>query len=490
MSRACVIFAAAASFLTLCAGTLLIVGYPTVQRLPAWFWPFQDKQMLDIGVIVVFAFALPLAVRFVATGAEDGYWRFSAGLAALILLGFVLQQGLAFAEKRGFDGMRDQIRTSGHAEFARTAGLDLGAWNVLLQYEELMEAPGQDFARSKPPGQLLFYMGLAHVAERVLPDDTQETISMAERIGRRHKRLVHFAAIVLPLLSYMALIPLTLLGRLLLPPGRALWPALLYILVPPTALVTLHLDQAVYPTFAAGVLALAAYAGRAATRPWLPACAAGAVAWLGLFVTFSLLPILPLAAAFAWATIDATEWRTKMRRWLGVLAAFGGAFVLLTILALTISGYDAIHRFQAAMVNHRLSMAAFHSDWEGWPDQSGLVLQAGFLNLVEFSYWLGMPVLGLFLWSVVAALGSLARRRSEPADLIAGGTAIVLAATALLGGSIGEVARIWIFMVPAVVLVAADRLSKLASERPVLVWHIVAACQFAWMFLLKAKQDF
>ena len=45
-------------------------------------------------------------------------------------------------------------------------------------------------------------------------------------------------------------------------------------------------------------------------------------------------------------------------------------------------------------------------------------------------------------------------------------------------------------MIPAVALVAADRVAKLAGDHARTVLLVLAATQFAWMFLLKAQQDF
>jgi hypothetical protein len=353
-----------------------------------------------------------------------------------------------------------------------------------------MQQPGQDFARSKPPGQLLFYMGLASLADAFMPAGVQESLPTDGVLSDRHRRLAHFASLVLPWLATLALIPLTVLAARFLPRELVLYPAALYLLAPPTALITLHLDQALYPLLATLTWALAAQAGGAAQRGWAWGASAGVAAWLCVFVSFSLLPAIPLAAVFAWAATETGDRLRKARRLLPTLLGFLLAFVFLAAMAWHGAGYDMVDRFCAAMAHHGAWIIAHHPDWEGWPESLPLRLLAAVLNLLEFGYWSGIPLIGLYLWSVVAAARLLFGLRIGRSELTAIAVGVLLAAAGLFGGSIGETARLWIFMLPAVVLVAADRLKTSGGHRVHECLLAVAANQLAWMFLLKAKQDF
>lgn len=487
------LFIVAAVALTLGGGIFLAVAHPTVQQLPGWFWGFINKGMLDIGVIVLFALLLPFLVHFVASGRTNHPWRVVVGVLALMGVGLLLQHGLALAEKRGLAGMRDRMIRTGHAEFARTASMGFDSRQVLTRYEELMRMPTQQFARSKPPGQLLCYMALASAAERVMPGGGEKDAPPDEVIRERYRKLVDFSVIVLPFLSYGVLIPLVLLARLFLPPDRVLWPLLLYMLAPPTALVTLHFDQAVYPTLVTTTLALVAYGCRSTRRVWLWGLAAGATAWVALFVTFSVLPMLPLAAVLAALAIGDVGGRKRAWRWVQGFASFAGAFVLLSLLAYAFADYNIVHRWKAAMANHEAWMIGGHGShpvWRAWPHGFEPRVKAALLNLIEFGYWLGPPFALLFLWAAASGLRVLLRRPSRTTDVLATATAALLVVTAIFGDSIGETARLWIFMIPVAAILAADKLNRLAGDRPVLALQVVAICQFAWMFLLKARQDF
>ncbi len=445
-------------------------------------------------MILAVASCLPLLVTLICQPKLASSRRGTvAGLIALVLSGLALQHGLALMEGRGIDGLRDRMIRTGHAEFARTASYDLSPWGVLTHYEQVMQAGSQAYARSKPPGQLLFYMALSSIADRVMPHRPASDRPEDQRfINERHRRLVNFATVVLPLLSVLTVVPLYFLARVLLPKEYALLPPLLFLLAPPLTLVTLHLDQALYPLLATTSWAFAAYAGETDRRAWLWGTATGVLTWLALFVSFSLLPAAPLVVLFAWLSAR-THWSpTKARQLLVAAAGFALAFLVLAALLWFAAGYDMIHRFGAAMGYHRLWMAAIHPEWQGWPESTTLMLKSSLLNVVEFGYWLGPSLLLLFLFPVAAMIRSFPRRLHGATwgELLGLCTALVLLGMAWFGGSIGETARLWIFTIPPVALTVAYGFTRLnvGSSRTFML--VVGITQLAWMFLLKAKQDF
>ncbi|HVP09866.1 MAG TPA: hypothetical protein VMV94_01615 [Phycisphaerae bacterium] len=147
----------ASLFLTLTIGLTLLLGLPlafsvpTVQQLPEWFWILTDKPLTNLDTFLGAGVALLLATVFVARQAAARR-RCCIGVCLLIAAGTAAQYGMALAEKRGFDSLKDRMITTGHAEFARTACMDLSPWWVLKHYEELVTHPGWQVICSKPPG--------------------------------------------------------------------------------------------------------------------------------------------------------------------------------------------------------------------------------------------------------------------------------------------------------------------------------------------------
>jgi hypothetical protein len=298
---------------------------------------------------------------------------------------------------------------------------------------------------------------------------------------------VNFATFVLPLLSYAVLVPLTLLARRIGPRELSLWPAVLYVTAAAPSLITLHLDQALYPLLAVSTWALAVTGG-ASERAWAWGVAAGVVTWLGLFVSFSLAPIVPLAVAFTWLGTESDR-AIRARQTLTVGGGMIAAFAVLAMATRAATGYDMIARYQAAMAHHRA--------WKNWTGAATEVLGAAGLNTVEFLYWLGIPTAALLVGGAAAGAAALARRGDTPSDamprghaLIAVTTVATLLATALTGNTKGEVARLWIFLVPAVALAVTATCARLAGARADRLLMAVAGASAVWAVLFKAKQDF
>ncbi|MGD2109051.1 MAG: hypothetical protein PVI86_06630 [Phycisphaerae bacterium] len=478
---------------TVVGGALLILDIPTVQRLNGWVCPIHGNALVDVKAILPAIIALPLFLlllcRFEVVSTR---WGTACALGGLMLLGLALQYGLALSESRGIDGMRDRMLTTGHAEFARTASWGPSYWRIISRYEQYLHAGSQAYARTKPPGQLLFYMILADVADRVMPPAPHgATPRSLKFISERHRRLVNFAAIVLPVLSVLAVVPIYFVAAAILPRRYALWPPVLYLLTPPVMLVTLHLDQALYPLLASSVWVLSAYAGNSERRAWVWGAAAGGATWVALFVSFSLIPVIPLAACFAWVSAQRSASGSEGRRLVTAAAGYLVTMLALISVAYYAAGYDMARRFEVAMGCHRAWMWS-RPGWEDWPEDRWLLLQSSVLNLVEFAYWIGPALLVAFLYRVAADTRSALRATSvrNRGWCLAPLMVVLLAGMAWFGGSVGETARLWVFMIPAVTLSVVYGLARLGIGTQSVVPLVVAVSQLAWVVVLKAKQDF
>ncbi|HEY2404571.1 MAG TPA: hypothetical protein VGI10_01140 [Polyangiaceae bacterium] len=452
-------------------------GRATVQTLKYWFWPLRDIGVLRFTVLGAALFALPYVIRacaFVRSGTTP-----TRRILLLVAWGFVYQQGLALTQGRGFDVMASRMIDTGHAEFAVTASRDLDAFTMLRDYEGFVQAPDQRYARSKPPGQLLFYVIAARVADRVMPWLWDAPIASPKIQSQRHARLVHFATLFFPLIGLLVLFPLSDLARHLLPPERALWPALLYLSLPAPALVQMHLDQVLYPSLATWFWALCArYAMNNVdmAHGWRNWAALGALAWVSLFVSFSLLPILPIGAALAcsvtFARTDPNKWRQLAR----ATATATASYLVISLIARWILSYDPFVAYARCMANH--------SQWKTW--QESLRWPAAKLNLIELAYWLGAPMVVAFTVDVVRSI----HRPFSPAKGVALATLLTLLATAFLGRTLGEVARLWLFFLPVIAVSGASGILELRGVRRRSLLTGFVGLGVLWTFALKAMQDF
>ncbi|MBI5500007.1 MAG: hypothetical protein HY907_07170 [Deltaproteobacteria bacterium] len=453
---------------TLAHAVTLAGNVPVLAGLAWWFFPFEDKPLHAFWVVP----ALFLL------GAVLLFWLFrrprtpAVSVAALVLLGYAVQMGLGWAEGRGLDGIRDRIRTSGHAEFARVAVRVQDTRNVLSHYEEFArDGRLGDYGRTKPPGQLLLYVATARVANWLnpLPPD------------KRLRWLETFAALTWPLATFLVLWPMYRLGRWYGGHHAALVACALYTLVPSVALVTLHTDGVFFPLLAATAAVLALTAAR--RRSALRGCLAGAWMNAALFFSFSLVCLLPalLLAPVAY-TDAASPWKVRLRSAARVSAGFAAGFVLAGILLLLLLDYDPLQRWQAAM--------SYHAEWKSWSWSLRDVLNSGLTNLAEFGSWLGVPALGLYLVDLRrVGRGPDLRRLAGPA-IFTFALLAALVAAAFLGTTRGETARLWLFAVPFVCLSAGRTLSRLEFDRRHKVLALMLLLEAGTTVLIKRYQDF
>ncbi len=460
---------AAIVVVTLAHWAVLVLRLPVLQAFPGWFWHWTDTPLGALWLLPLLV-ALPAAALYGVLR-----WRGRGGLKllVLVLVGLVLQFGLALLEGRGIDALRDRLVASGHAEFVTVAAGREDVLYVLSHYEQLVQAGelGQ-YAHSKPPGQLLLYMATARVARWVHPLAGPEA---------RAEWLRTFASYLWPALSTLVLVPLSCFVRIFLDEERAILACIFYLFVPAVNLITLHTDQVFFPTMATGCLLLAALACRRASL--VLGLVAGACLYLSVFCSFGLANVAPLIAA----TCLAVSYRPAQRRFdgrallragLGLLAGV----VLADLLFRFGLNYDILVRYREA--------TAYHAAWKGWDASAVTLLYFAFLNPVEYAVWLGLPLAVLAVAHMVRSVKRVVRGDFAVSHSLSAMLLVVLVLLLLLGRTKGEVARLWLFLVPVVGVAAADEvLLRFASWRRWVI-PLLVGLQGVTVYLTKVHQDF
>jgi len=447
----------------------------------------------------------PYAVRYVLGEASR-----RRKLCVAVALGFSLQWAFALSEQRGIQAFQERLWETGHAEFLRLALRPLpGGW--VRNYEQVATDGRWRYARTKPPGALMVYKTLAFAAMTPLGRGAElavygtATLDPLSHVRRRISALLFF---VFPLLTFLALVPLYAFVRELWGEDAAWMALLLYPVTPSALLVTMHLDGALYPLVGCAALALVL---KARQRP-VYAVWGGAVLSLGVFVTFGLLALVPLAGALAFlgpalvfrgdssglpgaepgkppgasvgrggaqacdpALPKAAGLKERLLRGLLLAALFVGGLLLIHALLWLVLGYKPISRY--------LDARAVHHAWKATIDLRPWLTR----NLLQFAVWVGVPVMALALVQVVVGLraGGWRTLTGIYGLLLVG----VLLVTDLVGDLKSEVMRLWLFFVPLVCVLAAGRLVALDTKaRPWLVWGVLIA-QLVSVFALKSHLD-
>lgn len=470
--------------LLLGAGTMVFyyAEMPWVAEIPGWFYRWWDKGvarwfLLVWGGLLGGAFA-------VGTHRLLG-WRRDA-LAALVLVGAstILQLGTSWV-----GGTEEVLRRheSGHGTYWAVVAARRGQWlDTLLDFEMLArEHELGDFAPTKPPGVLLPYMAVDRVARVPIVEALLRPIADVARERERMAPYAETAALsifLLPLCTALVAPAIVLLGRALFADDVAAWGgAVLWASAPQTLLVQYHLDGALYPLLAVtGCAAVAA--GVRWDRLWL-SMLGGAVLVLGLYTSFSLL-VAPALAVGCAATVAIERARAGERSWpvagdvvthvLGATAAFAVGLALLTVWL----RFDLVARYEWAM--------AYHARWKRLVP---LPLWRA-VALLEYALYVGVPLVGVWLWRTARAGARLASRRWSTADLASVGFLVLLLSLSAVAGT-NEVCRMWSFLTPFLALSAATGLRALARApdrwREPMAW--LAAVQIAVAVFMKNFQE-
>jgi hypothetical protein len=217
-----------------------------------------------------------------------------------------------------------------------------------------------------------------------------------------------------------------------------------WALAPVTVLYVATSADAMWAPVLAGA-ALAADRGLQ-RRSWRWTVAGGGLLWLASMLTFAAVLVLPFLAVRALAAQAAAGWGWVLR-W----AAATSAVVLgLAGLLLVTTGYDVL-----------AAVAAVDDFWSQAPGTTQRVWWVWiFGDLVAFAVILGFPLTAALATRLVAVVRERAWGSFEAA------TGAALLAAACWGHTRGEVERMWQFLVPFAVVVAARQLLRWRASLP------------------------
>lgn len=443
----------------------LLLHVPTVHTLRGWFWPLQTKPPQPAWLVATSCLvgALAVAVHRLRRHA----WPAGACLCAAAVAS---QFGVALTEGRGLDSLRERAVFTGHSEFGRVAASGTPAWTLLTDYEKL--ASDHPYCSVKAPGQLLVYVAMDRLAQRLVPADIPDRYPVAGDPTHRFSRLVELMAWLMPFLAALAVLPIGSLGRRFLPADTWYAPALLYALSAPFALITLHLDQVLYPTAAATLWCVGARAGES-DRSWALGGLAGLLAWAMAFLSFGLMPAIALTPVFTFAVAPPGR---RVGRSLGLCVGMVAAAA--TVWLVTAGVYDPLTRYRGAL--------AAHAHWKGWSWEPAHVAAATRMNLVEYGWWANPGLTVVWLAAVGRAAHAAWHRRAGAMHIVNLCVAAGILALAVGSSTFAETPRLWMFLLPPILLGAVQALRIL----PLRHLGVLLVLQWAWTVTMKVTQDF
>jgi hypothetical protein len=158
-----------------------------------------------------------------------------------------------------------------------------------------------------------------------------------------------------------------------------------------------------------------------------------------------------------------------------------GLFFLEACLFFNLS-YNVVENYQIVISNH------INFKVQVWSPK--ITLTAGAANILEYSLWTGMPLFGLMIIYGIRSFKKLAAGNFDVSLIMGAATPILFITLALFGRTVGETARLWIFLTPLTVIFSAKEIANTFRER---TWNTVTfliLLQMISTFSMKMWQDF
>jgi hypothetical protein len=444
---------------------VLLAGIPALQRLPYWFWPLHLTP-LPFGWVILPGMLAVLAAAAVWVFKHPE--RFWVNTAILMAAALVMQLGWVWMEGRGMIPLQERLLTSGHSGFLRQAVEETAIGMSVREYTSRWLTGDMVAAypmSTKPPGQLAVYQALALAGQWLARGSGADPLTTTARL----------AAWWMPILACLVILPLNGISRRCFSSGWIFLPALVMATFPAFMLVQVHLDQALYPLLVMAPLWLGLEAWQRHRFGWL--ALVGGLVYLAGFVSFSLWAggVLLTGVLILLTLFERSGWKQLILAGALLAGGFGAAYLLVWVT----TGYDAWTAYQLAVGNH--------AGWKvtAWPWFA--VGYAGLLNFVEWAVWMG-PMAG-------AALVAETRH-----GLFRGGShALLRSLTVALAGvviwlafgteTMGETARLWLFLLPTTSLVITGMAKRAFANQPANLAVIILVQVLTTLFI-KLFMDF
>ena len=427
-----------------------------------WLLPLAPTQVLSLVLLAAVTTAV-LAWTVTRTPRRRSAWP---AVLLMVVMAGVLQVAAVRVRPTGLPFVAASVGSDIATEYFTAAEGISDPGEYVRTYTERMR--GRHHVGTHPPGVVLLYWAAQRLyASPLFPRDAFETAlegliggrladvaaaladnkALDVRITAANIGAAYFCAALFGVCSALVVVPLYALGAVLLDRQAGLLAAALWVPVP-SAVLNFQGPDTLLALLVVVALLLVAMAARCRSPLW--AAGGGVVLGAALLVSFGMLAAALMAGLFLVLCVSRAAGAKRLPANRALLCLLGLAVAIGVVLAIAQFGLGAdlpvIYR-QAMAAHHRFTLA--QRPYEVWVGR----------NLLEFAVFLGLPLLVTALAGLGADLRALAQRRdvSPVAALTLSGTAVLLLLDAT-GSVRGEVGRIWLFLMPPLVLAAAASL--------------------------------
>jgi hypothetical protein len=424
-----------------------------------WEWqrvrlgPTALAFLMGLGGIAIYSIFAAMGFRSLASragGRREAAWLIGLAFASVVVQG-VVQEGapVGYGLEKWILGLHAD-GSSGYYTVAKEQMTQ--PRRFLAEYPKWIEKQDSLHIGTHPPGLFLVSRMMLDLMEanpgaaRWVVDVSPPSASSTARLFRESLSLSreHAAALILTgaltlLACALTVVPLYWLARTTLPAPAAWASAAFWPLVPSALLFQPTADTA-FPLLSTSALALACWAGRVeSTRGMLLCAGSGLVMAAGMTFTLAFLPVGLVVAIVMLANPD-RAWGRKA----GLILATGGGFLAGTLAWWAATSANPFAIWWTNQKNHARFYVEYPRSYLAWLVE----------NPIELAVALGLPA------TIWAAIGLASPRRCPR---VAWATLLVLVILTISGKNLSEVARLWLPLMPPLLVAAGSGFAKLGG---------------------------
>lgn len=494
---------ATALFLYLVATNTLQLG----DVLGEWMWNYRPlrvahKLWFPISVFIFFSAIILLLLKVNLTGKISRPREFLNPLI-LFLLGFALNMSVFSLSEFGLDELPFIIVHSGRTSFftdivkVRTVSSFLENYPSLishLTHHSQVHGPGSilffwflNFIAMKVPFLAGLGMKIAHFFNMDLSYFSNLLISSGLPANQSVVAASIFSGLLISLLCYLTVIPLYYLAKDYYDRRVAFYSCVMYAVVPNIILFTPQMAQ-IFTLFAVGIVSAFYFGIRKKKLSFI--LLSSLIFSVSIFFSLECLALLPMMFLLAWGLLFQEKSRGEQvenNRNLGlsflikVLAFFLACTVIFYLGVFCLFRFNVVESYRVSMHIHDVLEARrpyFKWVWG---------------NPLEFFAFLGIPLLLLFLRKIAFGIKRAYREGLGKVDVFLIAFVLTFLVLDLLGINRGEVARLWIFLAPFVVMFCASAIREIGNfangtvRESNFLMVLVFVLQFVQVIVLKAS---
>lgn len=432
---------------------ILLLQLKWLVSIPAWYWEFIIKpwSINDIFYVLVAGISIGIAALLALK-----FKKIALALVVIFITGWMMQIGIGFLEGEGIESFKNRYFGTYHAAYPKLASVNN---NSLFENIYFYDNTFTDlFTRTKPPGLMSIYTAL----ERII-NGNPTTSGLTDEL--RYDRLSNAIVLIFPILGMAIVFLLYAFSQkylIFFADWQYLLPPTLLIFTPNFILFSLFADQVIYPAlFLSGTWLI--YIGFS-RQSYFAAFGLGILLYIFAFFAFTMLPLFIVAGVFLfmlwWQAPDRHSLIDQFKK--GVVFLLGAVAAYFLFRGLL--NYDFIPRFsETTTINHNMDFylrvgQEIPLEKEPLTTRLSQIFNAMWVNNLEFATTVGIGIYILFLIYGIRLIIRTIKRRFESDDIYLASLFFSFLILNLSGSTQGEVARLWLFWVPMVVILASKEI--------------------------------